>query len=150
MCLTSFAERFVAKMNDRYPERMEEYLYHHGYVIFSFCYQIGVFMSRSSLSIIKIPRVEILTILQFFNFVFFLMNTIFVFLPNFYVCFAFMVWVGLMGGGSYVNVMYQILESPDLAKNEKELALTMTTVCNDIGILTASLLSLLLANTAFK
>lgn len=61
-----------------------------------------------------------------------------------------MIWVGLMGGGSYVNVMYRILESPDLAKNEKELALTMTTVCNDIGILSASLMSLLLANTAFK
>lgn len=64
--------------------------------------------------------------------------------------FAIMVWVGLMGGGSYVNVMYQILESPKLQRNEKELALTITTVCNDIGILTASLLALLLDNTAFK
>ena len=61
-----------------------------------------------------------------------------------------MAWVGLMGGSSYVNVMYNILESPKLLKNEKELALTLTTVCNDIGILSASLLSLLLANTAFK
>jgi hypothetical protein len=61
-----------------------------------------------------------------------------------------MIWVGLMGGSSYVNVMYNILESPNLPKNEKELALTLTTVCNDIGILLASLLSLLLANTAFK
>jgi len=61
-----------------------------------------------------------------------------------------MAWVGLMGGSSYVNVMYNILESPELPKNEKELELTLTTVCNDIGILTASLLSLLLANTAFK
>ncbi len=61
-----------------------------------------------------------------------------------------MSWVGLMGGSSYVNVMYNILESDKLAKNEKELALTITTVCNDIGILSASLLSLLLANTAFK
>ncbi len=55
-----------------------------------------------------------------------------------------------MGGGSYVNVMYQILESPNLGRNEKELALTLTTVFNDIGVLTASLLSLLLDNTAFK
>jgi hypothetical protein len=55
-----------------------------------------------------------------------------------------------MGGSSYVNVMYNILESEKLAKNEKELALTLTGVGNDIGILLASLLSLLLANTAFK
>ena len=66
-----------------------------------------------------------------------------------YVCFGLMVWVGMMAGCSYVNVMYNILESPELAKNEKELALTLTTVCNDIGILLASLVSLLFANTIF-
>lgn len=150
MCLTSFADRYVAKMRIAHPERADEYIYRHGYVIFSFCYQIGVFISRSSLSLIKIPRVEIMTGLQCMNFIFFLFNTIFLFLDNFYACFGIMVWVGLMGGGSYVNVMYQILESPKLPKNEKELALTMTGVCNDIGILSASLMSLLLANTAFN
>ena len=61
-----------------------------------------------------------------------------------------MIFVGLMGGSSYVNVMYSILENPKLEKNEKELALTLTTVCNDMGVLTASLLSLLLDNTCFK
>jgi len=55
----------------------------------------------------------------------------------------------MMAGCSYVNVMYNILESPELAKNEKELALTLTTVCNDIGILTASIVSLIFANTIF-
>lgn len=38
MCLTSFAERYVAKMVETHPERRDEYLYKHGYVIFSFCY----------------------------------------------------------------------------------------------------------------
>jgi hypothetical protein len=61
-----------------------------------------------------------------------------------------MIWVGLMGGGSYVNVMYQMLENPLLDRNEKELALTLTTVFDDIGILSASILSLVLDNTAFK
>lgn len=84
------------------------------------------------------------------NFLFWLFNAIFLFMGNFYGLFVLMVWVGLMGGGSYVNVMYQILESPDLGRNDKELALTLTTVFNDIGVLTASLLSLLLDNTAFK
>ncbi len=55
-----------------------------------------------------------------------------------------------MGGASYVNVMYQILESPLLLKTEKELALTLTTIFDDIGILLASLLALLLDNTVFK
>lgn len=61
-----------------------------------------------------------------------------------------MIWVGLMGGGSYVNVMYKMLENPQLDRNEKELAMTLTTVFDDIGILSASLISLLLDNTVFK
>ena len=63
MCLTSFAERIVAKLNKEHPEKANEYLYKHGYVVFTFCYQIGVFISRSSLSIVKIRRVEIMTII---------------------------------------------------------------------------------------
>jgi tetrahydromethanopterin S-methyltransferase subunit G len=51
-----------------------------------------------------------------------------------------------MAGSSYVNVMYQILESPKLMQNEKELALTITTVGNDIGILLASIVSLILTS----
>lgn len=57
---------------------------------------------------------------------------------------ALMIWVGLMGGSSYVNVMYQIMKTDDLKDNEKELALTICTAANDIGILSASLLSLIL------
>ena len=41
-----------------------------------------------------------MTILQAINFLFFLFNTIFLFLKNFYVCFGLMIWVGLMGGSS--------------------------------------------------
>ena len=61
-----------------------------------------------------------------------------------------MIWVGLMGGGSYVNVMFSILETPKLVKTEKELALTITTVFNDMGILLASISALILTNTVFK
>ncbi len=89
-----------------------------------------------------------MTLLQAINFLFFLFNTIFLFLENFYVMFVLMIWVGLMAGCSYVNVMYQILESTKLMQNEKELALTITTVGNDIGILLASLVSLVLTTNA--
>ena len=59
-----------------------------------------------------------------------------------------MIWVGLMAGSSYVNVMYQILESQKLMQNEKELALTITTVGNDLGILLASIVSVILTSNA--
>lgn len=91
-----------------------------------------------------------MTALQLINYIFWLFNTIYLFVENFYVLFVIMIWVGLMGGASFVNVMYLILESPKLAKTEKELALTLTSICDDIGILTASLISLLLDNTAFS
>lgn len=61
-----------------------------------------------------------------------------------------MIWVGLMGGSSYVNVMYYVLEDEQLQKTEKELALTITAICDDVGILLSSSLTLLLDNTAFR
>lgn len=54
-----------------------------------------------------------------------------------------------MGGTTYVNVMYQVLETPKLERTEKELALTIMTIFEDVGVLLASLLSLLLDNTVF-
>jgi hypothetical protein len=151
VCLSSFSYQIVEKLKDKYPERVKsnDWILINGYVIFSFSYQIGVFLSRSSLSLIKIKRVEIVTILQTINFVFFLLNLIFLFVENLWICFGLMIWVGLMAGCSYVNVMYQILESPLLQANEKELALTITTVGNDLGILLASITSTVLGATIF-
>lgn len=61
-----------------------------------------------------------------------------------------MVVVGLMGGACYVNVMYLVLESQHLFRTEKELAITITSIGDDFGILLASILSLILDTTAFK
>jgi len=71
------------------------------------------------------------------------------FCDDLYVLFGVMIWVGLMGGTTYVNVMYQVLETPKLERTEKELALTIMTIFEDVGVLLASLLSLLLDNTVF-
>jgi hypothetical protein len=54
-----------------------------------------------------------------------------------------------MGGTTYVNVMYQMLESSKLERSERELALTLTTVFEDMGALMAICVSLILDNTAF-
>ena len=71
-------------------------------------------------------------------------------MDNFYVLFLSMIFIGLMGGASYVNVKYLILESPNLKRTEKEVALVLTSIGDDLGILCAALLALLLNNTAFK
>ncbi len=79
-----------------------------------------------------------------------MLNTIYMFTSYLNLLYIWMIWVGLMGGSSYVNVMYLILEGNSLKKSQKELALTLCTAGNDFGILFASLLSLVLANTAFS
>ena len=38
------------------------------YAVLAFCYQLGVLISRSSLSLMKFTWVEVLTVLQFINF----------------------------------------------------------------------------------
>lgn len=60
------------------------------------------------------------------------------------------IWVGLMGGASYVNVMHSILEHKTLLKQEKESALALSLVFNDTGILLASIFTLVMDNTLFK
>lgn len=62
MCTTCYSDRITKKIKTKYPLKVDEFVYKNGFIILSFCYQIGVFISRSSLAIIKIPRVEIMTI----------------------------------------------------------------------------------------
>lgn len=61
-----------------------------------------------------------------------------------------MLFVGLMGGASYVNVMYLIINSDIIPKREKELSANIVSIFNDIGVMTASLFSLLCDNVILK
>ena len=60
-----------------------------------------------------------------------------------------MVWVGILGGTSYVNVMYLILDTEKLKRTEKEVALSVSNAFNDTVILIASIVSLILYNTVY-
>jgi battenin len=89
------------------------------YTITQFCYQLGVFISRSSLMCIKIPYVGVISILQVINAVGWLVQakTKFISIHSSqsaetglsFLLFAWMLFVGLLGGASYVNVFYLIL-----------------------------------------
>lgn len=59
-------------------------------------------------------------------------------------------WVGLMGGASYVNVTHNILQDKEIEPEQKELAMNICTFANDLLILLASLTSLVLSNTYLK
>ena len=67
-----------------------------------------------------------------------------------YVLCPLYIFVGLMGGGSYVNVLHCILKLETLDKTEKESAMSLSMVFNDIGIVAASVIALVLNSSVLK
>ncbi|RNE95870.1 putative calcium channel protein [Trypanosoma rangeli] len=96
------------------------------FVITQFCYQFGVLISRSSLLCIRVRRIWIMSVVQVINAIAWFMQAKLKYVsdPNdasrevklAFVLFAWMVFVGLMGGASYVNVFYNILEETRAAQ----------------------------------
>lgn len=141
MCCTSFADRANPKSDD--PN--QAWLQKNAFKVLSLSYQVGVFISRSSFTLFKFRRVGLLSFLQAVNFVLFLMIAYFKNV-SVYIQVVLMVFVGLMGGTSYVNCMYLILSNKVLKKSEKEIAVNITGVFNDVGIFGASVGALVVSN----
>lgn len=114
------------------------------------CYQFGVLISRGSLDFFKVKRLWVLIILQIANFVLWFLNVYYFVVTHYAIVFTHIAIVGMMGGTLYVNVLYGIVSSKTLDYNDKELAMIMCTIFDDLGILAASLCALALDNTIFK
>jgi hypothetical protein len=151
---TSFGIQAVTKMCVDNPacatDGSGSYAMTNAFTILYFCYQVGVFFSRSSLNYFVIERNWIVTVLQFINFFLLFLNAFFVYVKSVYILYIWFIWVGCMGGSSYVNVIYKIKNSPKLEKTERELAVMMLMVFNDVGIFSASVLALILSTTIWK
>jgi hypothetical protein len=111
---------------------------------------IGLCISRSSLSFIQIKKVCVLTLLQGINFVVLFCNAKYMFIENLKFLCLFYAWVGIIGGAIYVNILHNILELDSLRNTEKEMAISLCLMFNDLGILLASVTSMLLDNYYFK
>jgi hypothetical protein len=74
-----------------------DWLVRNAFVLLALSYQLGVFISRSSLRIVRIRRVEILTIIQAANFVLWILQACYKFMPI-GAQLPLMVFVGLLGG----------------------------------------------------
>ncbi|GAB0100351.1 Battenin [Sergentomyia squamirostris] len=103
-------------------------------------YQIGVFISRSSVNIISFKRVWIMAVLQFLNVVFFLFEVFYSFSPSIWLIFAIVLWEGLLGGGAYVNTFYRM--SKEMSPNRKAFAISVTAVSDSVGIALAGLIAI--------
>lgn len=103
-------------------------------------YQIGVFISRSSVNLFTIDKLWLLAVLQFINVIFMLFEVIFFFSPNIWIIFAVVLWEGLLGGGAYVNTFYKMTK--EIPSKRKQFALGVVTLSDSVGIALAGVFAI--------
>ena len=117
------------------------------YEIFLLFYQLGVFISRSSLFIFKyLNFVELLNIFQLINFIFWLIEATMGIISNQWFCFFTLFLLGLCGGGVYVGCFYFILNDNRIPPEYKELCLNICTIFIDLGVLLSSIICIIFDN----
>ncbi|XP_053371378.1 battenin isoform X2 [Clarias gariepinus] len=95
-------------------------------------YQIGVFISRTSLYCVKTRRIWVLSFLQCVNAVVLLFSVYYQFWPSVWVVFVIVLYEGLLGGAAYVNIFYLI--RVETGEREREFAMAAASVGDSIGI----------------
>lgn len=103
-------------------------------------YQIGVFVSRSSVNIITIRKTWIMATIQGFIALFFLTEAIFLYTPTILIIFTMIFIEGLQGGLAYVNTYYRI--SQEVPSSRQELAMNVVACSDSIGIILAGCLAI--------
>lgn len=113
---------------------------HHKYAVFQQAYQTGVFVSRSSISFFKFPRLWAFPPLQLANCVVLLAAALFGILPHHYCVIAIMFFEGLVGGGMYVNAFYKLRTT--MPEELKSWALGTASVGDAAGVSIAALVNI--------
>ena len=96
----------------------------------------------------KIRRVHYLTCMQFINAIAWGIIAYYGGVALSIMCFL-MIWVGLMGGTVYANVVYMIIEDEKIAQGEKEVSMNLLNIANFMGIILGALISMILVNTIY-
>ncbi|ESN93487.1 hypothetical protein HELRODRAFT_194029 [Helobdella robusta] len=109
-------------------------------------YQVGVFISRSSVNFIHIPIVWVFPILQFAVLVLLSCQVFFHYIAYIFIVFVIIVFEGLFSGGAYVNAFYAILHTPQVPQEDKELCMSVTCVSDSCGIALAGVLAIPIHN----
>ena len=108
------------------------------YPTYGAIYQLGVFISRSSLPFIRIRTLYIPTFLQVLNLFALIAHALWPFIPTIWFVFAIVLWEGLLGGLVYVSTFAAIQE--DIPIEEREFSLGAATVSDSAGICIAGFL----------
>lgn len=103
-------------------------------------YQIGVFISRSSVNIVQIKQIWVMALLQGLNLIFFWFEAIYMFTPSIWIIFAMIVFEGLLGGGAYVNTFYRM--SKEVPATRREYSMSVVTLSDSLGIMIAGFVAM--------
>jgi len=109
------------------------------YVYYQAIYQVGVFISRSSVNFIPIKSIFLLqlpAVFQTLNALLLSFVAVYNFVPSIYIVFAIIFWEGLLGGSIYVNTFY--LMSQKFNGEEKEFCLGSTSMSYGLSITIAA------------
>ncbi|KAI7700819.1 protein btn1, partial [Hortaea werneckii] len=112
------------------------------YPTYSAIYQLGVFLSRSSLPFLRVKTLYLPTLLQVANLLALTLHALWPFIPSVYFVFGIVFWEGLLGGLVYVSTFAAIRE--EVAEAEREFCLGAVTVSDSAGICVAGLVGVVL------
>ncbi|RKP38562.1 CLN3 protein-domain-containing protein [Dimargaris cristalligena] len=112
------------------------------YIYYQALYQAGVFISRSSVSILHIQRVWIPSSMQVLTMLLLLSQALFGWMPSVYLVFAVIFWEGLLGGSTYVNTYFNV--SKDVPSTHREFSMGVCGVGGSMGITIAAFVGMAL------
>ncbi|CCG22619.1 Yhc3 protein [Candida orthopsilosis Co 90-125] len=112
------------------------------YVVYGFLYQLGVFISRSSISFgIRIKRLYLLSVLQFVNVIITIIQSVYDFpFTSIWLLLILILYEGLLGGFSYVNTFVSVSEG--VPKTKREFSMGCVSVSDGLGIAIAGCINL--------
>nr|OQO24143.1 hypothetical protein B0A51_08986 [Rachicladosporium sp. CCFEE 5018] len=110
------------------------------YPTYAAIYQLGVFISRSSLPFIRVRTLYAPSVLQILNLALLSAHAVTPFIPSVYIVFLVIFWEGLLGGLVYVSTFAAIRE--EVPEEDREFSLGATTVSDSGGICVAGFLSI--------
>ncbi|CDR43405.1 CYFA0S12e00166g1_1 [Cyberlindnera fabianii] len=110
------------------------------YVTYGTLYQLGVFISRSSASVVRVKNLYIPSVLQFVNLFLLILQSLYYFIPSVYIIMIIVFYEGLLGGAAYVNTFMLIIET--IAESEREFSLGATSMSDSGGIVFSALVGL--------
>ncbi|XP_042205687.1 battenin-like [Homarus americanus] len=128
-----------------FPQEKMWLNHHEQYRWYQVIYQVGVFVSRSSVNCVHIHHIWKTSVLQWINVVLLLTCAIFWWIRSIWLVFVLVLWEGLLGGAAYVNTFYKISQE-QVDDAHKEFAMGMTTFGDSMGVTIAGFIAIPLHN----